>query len=223
MATTNFSAAGMGYVKYTDPYLYNCVMWDSKGQDAYFDGLWRFGKAMGFIAGILGLVFIVLSTILCCMRLPRLAVQIMAGVYLVLGFCSILMLVGLASDVCNNACQWTPPCTQCTLSMAPGARMAIVAFFLFAGAGVTTYCMKEKEFAPDQDEKAKDEEQAVPDNKAMDEEQAVPESALHRHCSIGTTIDVVEKLNDDGTKTVTTTTTNPDGTRAIHTTIESVA
>lgn len=51
------------------------------------------------------------------------------------------------------------------------------------------------------------------------EKQAVLESALPQS-SISTTIDVVEVLNGDGTKTVTTTTTNPDGTKVIHKSIE---
>lgn len=212
-ATTNFSVAGIGYIKYVDPYVYTCQMWDAEDQDDFFDGTWKFGKAMGFLAGILGIVNLVLSFIPCCMAVPRLAVQLVAAGYLLLGIFSILMLVGLASDVCSTACQWLPLCTQCSLSMAPGARMSIVAFFMFAGASVATLYLREREVvvagATEPEEKENDKE-----------EQAVRESALPQS-SIGTTIDVVEELNGDGTKTVTTTTTKPDGTKAIHKSIES--
>jgi hypothetical protein len=210
-ATTNFSVAGIGFVKYVDPYLYTCQVWETEDQDAFFDGIWKFGKTMGFIAGVFGLVNFLLSTILCCMAFPRIVLQFMAFGYLFLGVFSILMLVGLYSEVCNNACMVLPYCTTCSMSIGPGARTSIAAFFLFAGAGIATLFLKEKEqTAPNaQEAKAKDEEEA-----------ALPESALAQG-QVGTTVDVVEKLNDDGTKTVTSTTISPDGTKAIHSVIKS--
>jgi hypothetical protein len=208
MATTNFSVAGIGYIKYVDPYLYTCQVWDAEDQDALFDGSWRFGKTMGWLASILGLVFLIMSFMPCCMVVPRLTMKLVAAGYLLLGVFSILMLVGLASDVCSTACQWIPLCTQCSLSMGPGARMCIVAFLLFAGASVATFYLKEREAVVAVDADAKDKEK-----------RAVLESALPQS-SIGTTIDVVEVLNGDGTKTVTTTTTNPDGTKVTHKSIE---
>jgi hypothetical protein len=218
-ATTTFSVAGIGFLKYVDPYVYTCQVWETEDQDAFFDGIWKFGKAMGFIAGVLGLVNTLLSTILCCMVFPRIALQFMAFGYLFLGVFSILMLVGLASDICNNACVWTPLCITCSMSMGPGARLSIVAFFLFAGAGIATLFLKEKEQTALNTQEA----QAENKTKAKDEEEAAPpESALARG-KVGTTVDVVETLNDDGTKTVTTTTTNPDGTRAIHSVVQSTA
>jgi hypothetical protein len=163
---------------------------------------------MGWLASILGLVLLIMSFIPCCMVVPRLAVKLVAAGYLLLGVFSILMLVGLASDVCSTVCQWIPLCTQCSLSMGPGSCMCIVAFLMFAGASVATFYLKECEAVVAVDTDAKDKEK-----------QAVLESALPQS-SIGTTIDVVEVLNGDGTKTVTTTTTNPDGTKVIHKSIE---
>lgn len=122
---------------------------------------------MGFLAGSLGLVNFVFSSILCCMTLPRFALIIIVKWYFILGMFSILMLVGLASDICKNVCD----CTTCSLSMAPGARIAIAASSFFVVAGVATIFLEKKgePVAPAQkaEDEAKDEEQALPPEPAL--------------------------------------------------------
>lgn len=119
---------------------------------------------MGFLAAVLGLVNFVFSSILCCFTFPRFVLHIMVKWYFFLSVFSILMLVGLASDVCTNVCKEISRSDMtCSLSIAPGAGVAIAASFFFAVAGVATFFLpaKGEPIAPAQktQAKAKDNEQ----------------------------------------------------------------
>jgi len=226
-ARTDYVKFGVGFIKYEEPSAADvgvklCREWDSDVKDAYFDAVLKFGKAMGIVAGIFGLVLFILSCILCCLTFPPIVVKIMAGGYLVMAAASILMLVALASDTCTNICNSLDysVCTSCKLELGTGCYLAIVAFIFFVGAGIATFFLKETEPVTSEVRN-----KAMPEAAAKDEEMAVPESALRAMSSVAPTIETVEKINDDGTKTVTTTTTkiNPDGSKNVHTTIEKVA
>lgn len=181
---------------------------------------------MGIISGIFGLVFSILSTILCCIAFPSIVVKIMGGAYLVLALASILMLVFLATDACDSMCNlYSAYCDSCSLKMGTSAYLAIVPFLFLVRAGVTTFFLKERGGAGT----CQGQSVATTKGATKDEEKAAPESALPTMnsgaastvpTSVAPMIEIVEEINDDGTKTITKI--NPDGSKDVHKTIEKV-
>jgi hypothetical protein len=235
IAKTDIVDFGVGFLKYQDPevkYLTGaetCDEYESYLED-YLDAAFKFGKAMGIISGIFGLVLSILSTILCCIAFPSIVVKIMGGAYLVVALASILMLVFLATDACDSMCNlYSAYCDSCSLKMGTGAYLAIVSFLFLVGAGVTTFFLKERGGAGT----CQGQGVATTKGATKDEEKAAPESALPTMnsgaastvpTSVAPMIEIVEEINDDGTKTITKTITkiNPDGSKDVHKTIEKV-
>lgn len=228
-AKNNFADFGVGFTNHEDPYnaalgAKTCQEYDSEVTDL-MDGAFKFAKAMGIISGVFGWILFILSSILCCVVLPPLVTRGMSIAYLVLAFASALTLVFLASNGCTNVCNLIYPgyCSSCSLKMSTGSYLAIISFIFFVGAGVANYFLKEK------DANTSKGDEAIPGAMAKDEEKALPESslsesALPEFVLPAPTIETEEEFNDDGTVTIKTTTTktNPDGSKDIHTSVKKV-
>jgi len=111
-----------------------CVKWDSNSRKDLFDGSWRFGRFLGVFGLMLGLpLLIALIYILCC-RLPTRAFPVMIGVAVYLSASCLLLLCGLASDICKlEDCQ-----------IGPGGIIAIVDFFLWMVGALLIYKILER-------------------------------------------------------------------------------
>jgi amino acid transporter len=81
----------------------------------------------------LGFLAFVLSTVLSCKIFPTWVLNVLGCSYIVFGIMSLLMLVSLSSAVCTDN-------GGCTLG--PGAILAIIAFFMYVGAGTSTFYLK---------------------------------------------------------------------------------
>jgi hypothetical protein len=100
-----------------------------------------------------------------------------------------------------------------------------VSFLFLVRAGVTTFFLKERGGAGT----CQVQSVATTKGATKDEEKAAPESALPTMnsgaastvpTSVAAMIEIVEEINDDGTKTITKI--NPDGSKDVHKTIEKV-
>jgi hypothetical protein len=89
--------------------------------------------SLGLISGIGGAIAFAISTGASCRTFPERFLKLLGGAYLVLAVTSILMLVALASFT-----------AQCNVLLLWGGAFAIVAFFLYLGAGIFTIGMIKK-------------------------------------------------------------------------------
>jgi hypothetical protein len=90
--------------------------------------------SLGLISGIGGAIAFAISTGASCRTFPERFLKLLGGAYLVLAVTSILMLVALASF----------STAQCNVLLVWGGAFAIVAFFLYLGAGIFTIGMIKK-------------------------------------------------------------------------------
>jgi hypothetical protein len=90
---------------------------------------------LGIVSGSLGFFAFVLSTVLSCKTFPTWVLNMLGCSYIVFGYTSLLMLVGLSSAACTDN-------GGCTLDT--GAILAIIAFFMYVGAGTSTFYLKKK-------------------------------------------------------------------------------
>ena len=97
-----------------------CSAWNSLGQDA-FDGVWKFGKALGVVGTLIasGLWFI--SIYMVIFRVPTHFFGKLAIGHGTMAVLSLLLLSGLSSDVCNDE--------SCTIG--PGGILAIVTWLFW--------------------------------------------------------------------------------------------
>jgi MFS family permease len=89
--------------------------------------------SLGLISGIGGAIAFAISSSASCRTFPERFLKLLGGWYLVLAVTSILMLVALASFT-----------AQCNVLLVWGGAFAIVAFFLYLGAGIFTIGMIKK-------------------------------------------------------------------------------
>jgi hypothetical protein len=90
--------------------------------------------SLGLMSGTGGAIAFALSSSASCRTFPELFLKLLGVAYLVLAVTSILMLVALASF----------STAQCNILLLWGGAFAIVAFFLYLGAGIFTLGMIKK-------------------------------------------------------------------------------
>ena len=92
-----------------------CVPWSS---GEWFDGVWKFGKAVGVMGALLGGVLMLVSLYTICRDIPsNLFKLVLFPLHIVMVIFSLLLLVGLKSSICENE--------DC--KFGPGMGVAIVA------------------------------------------------------------------------------------------------
>jgi hypothetical protein len=101
-----------------------CVAWSDEMKDDQFDGAWKFGRALGIIGSIICIPFMILCFYILVYRVDTRLFTLTIGAHLSMAIISLLLLVGLSSNVCTiSACK-----------MGPGGYFAILDFFLWIGA-----------------------------------------------------------------------------------------
>lgn len=109
-----------------------CVAWSKESKDEFFDGAWKFGKAMGVLGAIICIPFILLSFYILVYKVRPVLFTAAIGAYISLAVISLLLLVGLSSDLCDvMSCQ-----------MGPGGYFAILSFFLWLGAAFMAFRLR---------------------------------------------------------------------------------
>jgi len=109
-----------------------CVPWLKATKDQLFDGPWRFGRAMGVLGAIICIPFGVLSLYILVYKVQTRFFTAAIGAHISMSIISLLLLVGLASNVCSA--------TNC--KMGPGGYFAIVSFFLWLGAAFVAFKLR---------------------------------------------------------------------------------
>jgi len=187
-----------GYWGWYDDYYDECEDYQTlMDYDDYFhlDAPLKFGRAIGVIGNILGWVTLIMLLIASCVRYPRpkLFFRILGSCMFVMAVFSLLLLVGLASD----------PYDISTLPEMGGPAYCVIPGALFwIAAGVTTIVsVQERDFP-------------VVVSAAAVHAEPVPVKHVEQLPPATVTKEIRERINDDGSKTVITTTrtTNPDGT-----------
>jgi hypothetical protein len=110
-----------------------CVSWDSATKEDLFDGSWRFGKTVGVVGALLVIPTFLISI---CVLFQRSSVVhryfiFLTCMHITMALLSLLLLSGLASDVCEvESCR-----------LGPGGYLAIVDMFLWAGAAIMAFLL----------------------------------------------------------------------------------
>ena len=87
----------------------SCSWWDSRDADDYFDGMWTAGKAMSFLAVIVGFIVMCITLCTCCVafQLPT-----FEGLFWTAMFCfaaQCLTFLSWGTDMCDEMeCTWAP-------------------------------------------------------------------------------------------------------------------
>jgi hypothetical protein len=110
-----------------------CVSWDSATKEDLFDGPWRFGKTVGIIGALLSIPIFLISVCILFQRSPvdSRYFTIFTGMHITMALLSLLLLSGLASDVCEAE--------DCRLG--PGGYLAIVDALLWVGSAILTFLL----------------------------------------------------------------------------------
>lgn len=103
------------------------------------DALLKFAGAMGFISGSIGYICSFYNILLSCQTLPAKIVRILGTIYIALGVMSLLMLVALASETCSAVADDRFSVCPAGCKLSVGGTLAIVAFFVYIGAGLSTF------------------------------------------------------------------------------------
>lgn len=161
-----------------------CISWDSATKGSLFDGSWKFGKAVGVVGSILAILVFVLSFYILFYTLSSRFFSYLACTNVTLAVFSLLLLVGLGSDVCAaELCR-----------LGPGGYMAILDFFLWSGAAVLAYRLRSLARAQELENEPAGDKSTASTNRYP----AITDGVEH---------DVEEIENDDGTITRETTIT----------------
>ena len=82
---------------------FGCQAWTQDEKEEFFNGGWKFGMAMGLIAGYGGLLALGLNVSILFVTLPRKVLKILAGVYVTLACATVVMVVmGLTEEYPYN-------------------------------------------------------------------------------------------------------------------------
>ena len=86
-----------------------CVPWAPVSVD-YYDGIWRFGKAVGILGALLGGVVMLVALYTICRDIPSyLFKMVLLPCHIIMAIFSLLLLVGLKSSICiNENCKFGP-------------------------------------------------------------------------------------------------------------------
>eukprot|EP00529_Nitzschia_sp_RCC80_P028481 CAMPEP_0113489126 /NCGR_PEP_ID=MMETSP0014_2-20120614/26370_1 /TAXON_ID=2857 /ORGANISM="Nitzschia sp." /LENGTH=259 /DNA_ID=CAMNT_0000382857 /DNA_START=75 /DNA_END=854 /DNA_ORIENTATION=- /assembly_acc=CAM_ASM_000159 len=109
-----------------------CVKWDSFTKENLFDGSWKFGKAIGVMGALVSAIPFFLGLYVICYKVSSRTFSIMACTDVTMSIFSLLLLVGLGSDICKAE--------DCRIG--PGGVLAIVGFLFWLGAGALAYKMR---------------------------------------------------------------------------------
>jgi hypothetical protein len=122
-----------------------CNSWIQSERDDFFDSYWKTGMAFGIIAGYAGLIPCVFGFALFWVKLGKRAVKTLACVYALLIVASGLMLIGLASDICDSYRPATLGDQVGALhcEFGAGVYLSIVASILYLAATVLTLLLRE--------------------------------------------------------------------------------
>jgi len=85
--------------KYMDDY---CTDYSSYQQDVLFDAKWRTARAFSGMADFFGFCVMVFTVLMACMATHPKFIRNLALACVLIGFLSIMMLVGLASQICKD-------------------------------------------------------------------------------------------------------------------------
>lgn len=99
-----------------------CVAWDAAGKEAMFDGIFKFGRALGVMGTLLCIPLVLCALYMICYTIssPRWMNFLYYSCF-VMSVMSLLLLVGLASDIC----------TLYSCRIGPGGIFAILDVFLW--------------------------------------------------------------------------------------------
>jgi hypothetical protein len=158
-----------------------CVKYDSATQKDLFDGVWRFGKALGVIGAMVATILFIMCIYILFFKVQTKYFTFMLYSNIFLGIASLLFLTSLASDVCKNV--------NCKLG--PGGYMAIIGFFLWMAAAYVSYKLQALSQEPEYEYRP-----SISRNQ-------VTETGIVPHVQK----DVEDTDNDDGTVTRVTTIT----------------
>jgi hypothetical protein len=159
----------------------HCVRWDSATQEERFDGIWRFGKALGMMGTMVATILFIICIYIIFFKVQTKYFTFMLYSNIFLGIASLLFLTSLASDVCKNV--------NCKLG--PGGYMAVLGFFLWMAAAYVSYKLQALSQEPEYEYRP-----SISRNQ-------VTETSIVPHVEK----DVEDTDNDDGTVTQVTTIT----------------
>lgn len=109
-----------------------CVPWQKEAKDDIFDGAWLFGRSLGIIGAVICIPFMILSFYIIVYRVGNRLFTLAVGAYVSMSIISLLLLVGLGSEVCTvNNCK-----------MGPGSYFAILDFFLWIWAALLVFKLR---------------------------------------------------------------------------------
>ena len=153
-----------------------CGKWDSFTKDNLFDGAWKFGKAIGVMGALVSAIPLFLGLYVICYRASSRTFSIMACTDVTMSIFSILLLIGLGSDICDAE--------NCRIG--PGGVLAIFGFFIWLGAGALAYKMRAIAIA--------EEERAVLEAAEYTEDSPPP---VHRDLKMIEDGNAEDDINDD--------------------------
>jgi len=127
---------GFGYISrqaevLEPPNYRECVFWDADLKDLYFDGMWKVGKTMSFLACIVGglVMCVVLCTCCVAFQLPM-----FEGLFWTCMFCFVaqaLTFLSWASDLCDEY--------ECTWSSGTGMNITAAMLWVWAANMIKSF------------------------------------------------------------------------------------
>ena len=110
-----------------------CVSWNDTG--GLFDGLWRFGKAVGVLGSFTCILTALFDLVLLWRRLEEQWFPSLIVLHFGNSMMCLFLLCGLESNVCKNE----------LCELAKGGIVAIIGFLFWFIAGILLMCLKRKE------------------------------------------------------------------------------
>jgi hypothetical protein len=106
-----------------------CLSWDSLSKESYFDGPWRFGRALGVMGTLVAFPVFLLSMYIIFYKVQTKVFSCMMYATIFMAIVSLLLLVGLSSDVCKNE----------SCKLGPGGFIAMFDFFWWVAAAYVAH------------------------------------------------------------------------------------
>ncbi|KAL7573652.1 hypothetical protein ACA910_008779 [Epithemia clementina (nom. ined.)] len=116
-----------------------CVTWDESylPTDLFFDASFKFTRAISLIGALIALIFFIPLMIAGCMVLEPLCLKIMAPMFAFAGFCMILTLILMNTDICQDE--------DCDLIGGGVAAILAFLFWMFTACTVGTMRLTESD------------------------------------------------------------------------------
>ncbi len=109
-----------------------CIPWEKEAKDDIFDGVWMLGRSLGIIGAVISIPFMLMSMYIIVYKVESRLFTLALVVHLSMSIISLLLLVGLGSEVC----------TVHNCKMGPGSYFAIIDFFLWIGAAFIAFKLR---------------------------------------------------------------------------------